>query len=356
MAAIASGPGSAEDAALEKWLALTPEHPLEPQLRFIDPHHHLWDARAGEGGAHITLDRGDGEPVDPAAVSYGAPNPAGCQQRYLLEDVMNDARGMKLVASVFVECGAMYSQAGPRGLRSTGETFFAQGVAAAAASGTYGRPLLAAGITGYLDLSLPLPELEAALLRHKQCPNFRGIRSSPTDVGLGVLQKHGVLFETGLSESIIELAAKFPQLTIVINHCCPRVGNGAAAIEEWKATIAKVAKACGPNVVAKMGGAGMPSCGFGWANLPRPPTSEEVAAATLPYYGHLLDCFGANRVMAESNFPVDKLSFSYVVCWNAFARVVQAKDLSTSDREAVFFGTAARVYKLAVPAPNPGKM
>eukprot|EP01043_Picozoa_sp_COSAG02_P113054 COSAG02_NODE_49282_length_327_cov_66.000000_1_plen_45_part_10 len=29
----------------------------------------------------------------------------------------------------------------------------------------------------------------------------------------------------------------------------------------------------------------------------------------------------------ESNFPVDKLSFSYGVCWNAFKRIAQAKQL-----------------------------
>jgi L-fuconolactonase len=296
MPAIVSGPGAAEDAALERWLALTPEHPLDPHLPIIDPHHHFWDARAGEGGSHITLDRGV-PPVDPAAVSYGAPNPAGCQQRYLLEDVMNDARGLRLVATVFVECGAMYSKAPvPTHLRSTGETFFVQGLASAAASGTYGPPLVAAGITSAIDLSVGELELAEAVGVHQSCPNFRGFRAGATDAGLALLQERGLVWETGLSPDLAAVAAKFPQLTIVINHCCPRVGNGEEAIVEWKAQI-EAASNAGPNVVAKVGGAGMPGFGFGWANAPRPPSSSEVAEATLEYYGHVIDCFGSSRCM-----------------------------------------------------------
>lgn len=49
----------------------------------------------------------------------------------------------------------------------------------------------------------------------------------------------------------------------------------------------------------------------------------------------------------ESNFPVDKLSFSYGVCWNAFKRIAQAKQLSASDKEWVFSRTARTVYSIA---------
>ena len=34
-----------------------------------------------------------------------------------------------------------------------------------------------------------------------------------------------------------EVAAKFPRLRIVINHCCPRVGGGPEAIAEWKLLV-----------------------------------------------------------------------------------------------------------------------
>jgi predicted TIM-barrel fold metal-dependent hydrolase len=53
--------------------------------------------------------------------------------------------------------------------------------------------------------------------------------------------------------------------------------------------------------------------------------------------------------MFESNFPVDKGSFSYTVLWNAFKRV--AAGLSEADKRALFSASAARIYRLDAPAP-----
>jgi predicted TIM-barrel fold metal-dependent hydrolase len=48
--------------------------------------------------------------------------------------------------------------------------------------------------------------------------------------------------------------------------------------------------------------------------------------------------------MFESNFPVDKLSISYAVLWNAFKKMVA--DFSTDEKQLLFYGTAAKVYRL----------
>jgi L-fuconolactonase len=48
--------------------------------------------------------------------------------------------------------------------------------------------------------------------------------------------------------------------------------------------------------------------------------------------------------MFESNFPVDRVSVSYRVLFNAFKKMVA--DFSTDDRAAMFSGTAERVYRL----------
>ncbi len=50
--------------------------------------------------------------------------------------------------------------------------------------------------------------------------------------------------------------------------------------------------------------------------------------------------------MFESNFPVDKISYSYNVVYNAFKRL--SKDYSASERAAMFHDTAARVYDINV--------
>jgi predicted TIM-barrel fold metal-dependent hydrolase len=48
--------------------------------------------------------------------------------------------------------------------------------------------------------------------------------------------------------------------------------------------------------------------------------------------------------MFESNFPVDKLSVSYGVLWNAFKKMT--KEFSESEKDAMFSGTATRIYRL----------
>ena len=48
--------------------------------------------------------------------------------------------------------------------------------------------------------------------------------------------------------------------------------------------------------------------------------------------------------MFESNFPVDKVSYSYNVMWNSFKRIVA--DFSVSEKAALFHDTAARAYRI----------
>ena len=49
--------------------------------------------------------------------------------------------------------------------------------------------------------------------------------------------------------------------------------------------------------------------------------------------------------MFESNFPVDKVSYSHHVLYNAFKRMSQG--YSAAERAAMFHDTAARVYRVA---------
>ena len=48
--------------------------------------------------------------------------------------------------------------------------------------------------------------------------------------------------------------------------------------------------------------------------------------------------------MFESNFPVDKLSCSYVNLWNSFKKLT--KNYSKNDRALLFHDTASKIYKL----------
>jgi len=93
-----------------------------------------------------------------------------------------------------------------------------------------------------------------------------------------------------------------------------------------------------------LGGLAMPDNGFDWHLADRPPTSDEVVAAHRDHYLHTIDCFGPERCMFESNFPVDKLSVSYRVLYNALKKMVA--DFSSDERARMFAGTATEAYGL----------
>ncbi len=71
-----------------------------------------------------------------------------------------------------------------------------------------------------------------------------------------------------------------------------------------------------------------------------------LADAFKPWVETCIELFGAERCMFESNFPVDKITSGYGVLWNAFKRL--AAGASRSEKTALFSGTAARVYRIAL--------
>ena len=331
------------------WLALTPEPTLEPELPICDPHHHFWDGRTER-------------------IPY---------QRYLLHELAADIHsGHHVRSTVFIEARSMYRADGPEEMRPVGEVEFVQGLAAASASGLYGPGRAAAAIIGHANLNLGdrvepvLDALQAA------SPNrFRGIRHSVSwdphpevenrgvegqlasaqfRAGARVLARLGLCLENTLYfPQLPELAAfakAIPDLTIISNHIggLMRVGPYANRDDEvlatWRRGIAAVAEC--PNVVMKLGGIGMPRTGFDWHTRSKPIGSEDLAEAMAPWMTYCIDQFGPNRCMFESNFPVDKVSYSYNVLYNAFKRL--SKGYSAAERAALFHDTAARVYRIDV--------
>jgi hypothetical protein len=86
-----------------------------------------------------------------------------------------------VVATVFLQCPAMYRAGGPEELRPVGETEFVAGIAAMGDSGGYGAARVAAGIVGYADLTLG-ERVEAVLEAKIRAGGgrFRGVRHSAT--------------------------------------------------------------------------------------------------------------------------------------------------------------------------------
>ena len=122
----------------------------------------------------------------------------------------------------------------------------------------------------------------------------------------------------------------------------PYAGQADAVFADWKRDIDALARC--PNVVAKLGGLAMPVNGFGWHKREPRPTSQQLADATARYYLHTIERFGPERCMFESNFPVDKVSCSYLVLWNSFKRLAAG---FSAGREG---GAVPRHRRAGVPA------
>jgi predicted TIM-barrel fold metal-dependent hydrolase len=342
----------------EAWFGLTKEEPLGPALPICDPHHHLWDYP-------------DSFPESRVRQS------ARSMRHYLLEHLLKDTTGgHNIVQTVFIECGSMYRKDGPQELRPIGETEFVQGIAAQSASGQYGNTAVAAGIVGFADLMLG-SEVARVLEAHIETSKkrFRGIRFNTTwnaspeissrvntpnllsneklREGFVELHKYKLSFDAMLYfqqlQGLVDLARAFPETPIILNHIGGPLGVGPYAgkrkevLLEWKQGIAALS-AC-PNALVKLGGMGMPRIGFGWHEMPKPPNSAELAKDMAPYYLWCIEKFGTKRCMFESNFPPDRISYSYTVLWNAFKRIT--KDFSPSERADLFNNTAMKAYRLA---------
>jgi L-fuconolactonase len=195
----------------------------------------------------------------------------------------------------------------------------------------------------------PHPEVEntAAHKRPGQLASaeFRAGARVLAQMGLSL---EGWLFFPQLPE-LAAFAKAIPELTIILNHIGGLLRTGPYAnrdhevLATWRSGIAAVA-AC-PNVYVKLGGIGMPRTGFDWHTRTTPIGSEELASAMAPFMTYCIEQFGPSRCMFESNFPVDKVSYSYNVLYNAFKRL--SKGYAAAERAAMFHDTAARVYRIA---------
>src|SRR4029079_10349443 len=106
-----------------------------------------------------------------------------------------------------------------------------------------------------------------------------------------------------------------------------------------------------PNIHLKLGGHGMPRMGFDWNTREKPIGSEELASDMAPLMSYCIEQFGPERCMFESNFPVDKVSFSHHVLYNAFKRF--SKGYSASERAALFHDTAVQAYRIGAAVLSP---
>ena len=333
------------DPGSREWLDQVKEEIIDPEREIVDPHHHLW-----------------------RRIRWF---------RYMLEDLWTDTGcGHNVRKTVFVQCRSSYRTEGPEHLKPVGETEFVAQIAKESQEGSEDRARIA-GIVPYANLTLG-DLVEEILDAHEEAGLglFRGIRhpgawdenrNALMIPGLGekdlfaredfrqgvrMLGHRGLTYESWhyhhQIKSFTDLARAAPDTVIILDHFGTPLGVGPYAgkrneiFQEWKKDIAELAK-CN-NVYAKLGGMAMPDNGFGWHLRSVPPTSDEFVNTQKDYYLHTIECFGPDRCMFESNYPVDRLSISYHVLWNGFKKIVA--EFLEDEKDMMFSGTATRVYNL----------
>ena len=329
-----------------EWIAQIKEEIINPELPIIDPHHHLWN--------------GDNQ----LAGSFP----------YLIENLNEDTfSGHNIVGTIFMECAQGYYLDGEEKYKPVGETEFVINLIKDSEKLSKSTNIM--GIIGFADLMLG-HEVKDVLNTHlsKGEGLFRGIRhAAGWDKNNEIHNSHSNPIENIYhnksfmkgAEELINLkltfdawhyhhqindlsifAKKYPELTIIHDHfggplgVGPYEGKKEEIFKKWKDDISLLSES--KNVYAKLGGLAMPVNGWNFHKQNKPASSDQIVDMHHEYYLHTINCFGVERCMFESNFPVDRRSVSYHVIWNAFKKMVLG--YSDEDKNKLFFKNAKDVY------------
>lgn len=302
----------------------------------------------------------------------------GSEFAYEVEEYGRDiSSGHNIVKSVFIECSQEFDGPYTGSLKAVSETEYA---ARLAMRSWEQKGVTVAGIVGRADLSIG-EAVEEVLNAHQTAAGklLKGIRQigvrdpyanalslpevffAPSDLyeqpafrrGLRRLGKMGLSFDAWHYHhqlpDFIRLARATPDTLLILDHFGTPLGVGpyrerrVEVFDRWRKDIAELAKC--PNVVAKLGGMAMRDNGFGWDEAQSPPSSYMFVSAQAPYYHHTIECFGAERCMFESNFPVDRISLPYHILFNGFKKI--ANCYSDNEQGFLFYHTADRTYRLS---------
>ena len=282
----------------------------------VDAHHHLWDLKVR------------------AQEWLRAPELKPIWRDFTLAELEPEARGNSVDKTVLVQVAA-----------STDET--REFLAYAACS------RLIAGVVGWMDPAGGDPQGQLDRLAHAPGgQTLCGVRHLVQDEpdpdwldrpevrrGLAAIARQGLpydlLIRPAQADAALRVVREVPELTFVLDHLGkPAIAQGADARErreQWERWIRQLAAE--PNVVCKLSGMVTEADWNTW-----------TLADLRPYADTAVDAFGADRLMFGSDWPVCTLAATYTEVFDAARQLVAG--LSESEREAVFGGTATRVYRL----------
>lgn len=207
-----------------------------------------------------------------------------------------------------------------------------------------------AGVVGWVDLERP--EAPAVLAELSNAPVFRGVRPMIQDIPDldWMLGSHlAPAFDALVAEDLVldalvtpphlsrlmSLLESHPELRVVIDHAAkPPIAAGL--FDDWAGWMSRLARETG--ALCKLSG------------LATEAAEDWTPSDLRPYVDHVLGCFGAERVMWGSDWPVVELAGGYTR-WRR-ATLALLDPLTPTERRAVLGGTAEEFY--ALPAMERG--
>jgi L-fuconolactonase len=198
-------------------------------------------------------------------------------------------------------------------------------------------------VVGWADLKAAYAEQQIQLLASH--PKMRGLRPMLQDLAddwiddpllapaIAAMQRHRLSMDALVLPrqlpALLKFAERYPELPIVIDHAAkPQIAS--AALEPWRASITRLAAL--PQVYCKLSG------------LVTEAAADWQLAQLQPYVAHVLEVFGAQRVIWGSDWPVVRLAGDYGR-WLA-ATDTLLSDLEPLQRQQVMGLNAQRFYRL----------
>ena len=196
------------------------------------------------------------------------------------------------------------------------------------------------GIVAHADLRDP--GVEAVLERHCESPNMRGVRDfSYGDYlvepdfhrGFALLEKYNLISSMPSvwqdMEKLRDLANKFPNITIVVDHTGFPEERTPEYFQNWRRGAA-IAATC-DNIRWKISGLAMGD--HDW-------TVDSIR----PYVLTSIETFGVDRCFFATNWPVDWLWSTYDAVVDAYTEIVA--DFSIDEQKALFSTNAEELYRI----------
>jgi predicted TIM-barrel fold metal-dependent hydrolase len=302
----------------------------------IDAHCHLWD---------LGMDRHPWlRPTGGAIQALG--DLTAIRRNYLVDDYRRDAANQNVVASVHVEAGwdrADDPLAEIKWLetldKSSGVAVRYIGFADLAASDS-------GAVLDRLSEVRPCVGVRQMLSWHPtepaKCFAPRPGIANEADFrrGVALLARHDQLLELMLypyqADELARLARDFPDQTFIVNHCGSPIDRDRDGMLRWREGLKLLGSAPDVNIKISALTAYDPS-----------PTPESLREVVL----HCIECFGVDRSMLGSDFPVGRLWTTFDAIFDGFKGIV--RDLSEDEQFALFHANARRIYRIDEPDQKP---